>query len=177
MPNYLSAYDAETLPRFGDCVKINGGRVYFTPIGIRRYRERFARVGFDVADIVTVEDLQLAIESSWHIELECFRKACSERPLPADMDPLERKFLLARRRGDDAEAARIVRLVERRASLGLSLVAGPATPGPDRTTPPHLVPATGNLADTSYSQPQELPAPSTTNQVSLDNDIRLRFPR
>ena len=39
----ISALTMKYAAPLRDCVKINGGRVYFTPIGIRRYRERFAR--------------------------------------------------------------------------------------------------------------------------------------
>jgi hypothetical protein len=124
MPNYLTEFlRADDVPRFVDCVHFHGERVYFTPLGVRRYRERFARAGFDIAQIETAEDLQCAIEGSWHIELECFMAAVEERwsGLP-NRDRLEEALLRATTLGDDAERQRLEKVLERRNRLKLRVV-------------------------------------------------------
>jgi len=119
MKNYLSNYDAETLPTFSECVKFNGTKVLFTPIGIRRYRERFARAGFDIATIVDAEDLQRAIEGSYLVEAECLAEVLAERRTQQPGDALEWALRDALKAGNSAEAARLTKKLahRRRASL------------------------------------------------------------
>jgi hypothetical protein len=124
MGNYLSQYDAETLPSFDECVVLNGSKVLFTPVGIRRYRERFARAGFDIAKINDAEDLQRALEGSVHVEAECLVGVSAERRSPCDEDPLERAILNAARAGDETEAERLSRKLDHRRRAGLSAVKG-----------------------------------------------------
>jgi hypothetical protein len=125
MSNYLSQYDAETLPSFDECVVLNGSKVHFTPVGIRRYRERFARAGFDIAKINDAEDLQRAIEGSWHVESDCLAEVLAERRVPADEDPLERAILDAARAGDEAETERLSKKLDHRRRACLSAVKRP----------------------------------------------------
>lgn len=124
MSNYLSQYDAETLPSFDECVVLNGSKVLFTPVGIRRYRERFARAGFDIAKINDAEDLQRAMEGSWHVESDCLAAILAERRVTADEDPLERAILDAARAGDEAETERLSRKLDHRRRASLSAVKG-----------------------------------------------------
>lgn len=124
MPNYLTEFcRADEVPSFGDCVRFNGDKVYFTPLGVRRYRERFARAGFDIARIETAEDLQRALEGSWHIELACVLAAVAERRKDSPYkDPLEEALLRAFRRGDEAEMKRLQDVLERRNRRKLRVV-------------------------------------------------------
>lgn len=122
MRNYLSQYDAETLPSFDECIVLNGSKVHFTPVGIRRYRERFARAGFDIAKINDAEDLQRAMEGSWHVESGCLDEVLAGGRGQVDEDPLERAILDAVRSGGDAETVRLSRKLDHRRRARLSAV-------------------------------------------------------
>lgn len=122
MPNYLSQYTLETLPRFEDCVVFNGTQVYFTPAGIRRYRDRFALAGFDIAAIRDAEQLQEAIAGSFHIEMACLAQLRAERRGARTGDPLEWALWDAMDAGDTTEIARLKRKLRHRRRAGLKVV-------------------------------------------------------
>lgn len=122
MPNYLSRYDAETLPSFDQCVKFNGSKVIFTTVGIARYKERFARAGFDIAKISEAEQLGLALEASWHIEMECFSQVSLERRATGNGDPVECSHRDATRSGDRARAAQLLQKLRHRRRVSLKLL-------------------------------------------------------
>lgn len=104
MPNYLSQYDPENFPSFRECVVFNGQKVHFTPIGIRRYKERFARAGFDITKIDDAEALDAAMRGSWHIEMLCLTEVLNERrPERLREDPML-NWLDATRNGDQRKA-------------------------------------------------------------------------
>ena len=121
MPNYLSRYDTETLPRFDQCVRFNGTKVIFTTVGIERYKERFARAGFDIARITEAEEFGRALEASWHIEMACFVEVSLERRATSKGDPLEWALLDATRSGNCAEAAKLLRKLRHRRRANLTL--------------------------------------------------------
>lgn len=124
MTNYLSKYWPDDLPSFGECVKLNGQQVFFTPTGIERYRERFARAGFDIRRIETADQLGDAIEGSWHVELQCLIEFLETRPKGPDHDPIEAATLRAFHRGDAAEHQRLAEVLRRRNLLKLRVVRG-----------------------------------------------------
>lgn len=109
MPNYLSRYDIDTLPSLEQCVLFKDGRVYFTPVGIQRYAERFARAGFDIAKINTVEEFGIAERQSFHIEMECLTEVLQERRPERMRNSQLLKWLDASRVGNKVEADRLER--------------------------------------------------------------------
>ncbi len=111
--NYMEAYLDAEFPSLDECVVFRGGEVFFTPTGIRRFRERFARAGFDLRRIRTEEDFDRALVGSWHVEVEMASRAY---PPPKTGSRLERQLLEALLAGDDAAIERCrSRLVRARA--------------------------------------------------------------
>ena len=93
------------------------GHFALTERGIEQYRKRFARFGLRVEAIHTLEDFQNALELSAAGLNDHLVAIASHGPRS-----LERNLLVAIARGDDAEYQRLLRLVERRNTLGLRVV-------------------------------------------------------
>jgi hypothetical protein len=115
MKNYLEQFVDGALPSFAQCFLVCGDAVRVTQVGLMRYKERFARAGFDIAKIKTAEDLQRALEGSWHIELACLEALGNAN----SGSPLERAFVKAVESGNEAESERLQKLLERRYRLRL----------------------------------------------------------
>lgn len=124
MPNYLNQYDATSLPTFSECVVFNGTKVFFTPVGIRRYKERFARAGFDIAQIVDADDLQRSLEGSFHVELQCLAELRDEQREQRTGDPIEWALRDALFAGDRSVAARLKRKLRHRGRAELRAISG-----------------------------------------------------
>jgi len=119
---YLDAYDADTLPRSEDCVRRGAdGSVVFTIMGLKRYRERFARAGIDIRKISTVEQLREAKEKSWGIELGLLIERVRETGRRCG-DELEAQYVEAVLCGTEAERRRIEMKLRSRRSSGSSEV-------------------------------------------------------
>lgn len=122
MSNYMRRY-VDGLPTIEECVVRNGDAILFTPVGIARFKERFARGGFDIARIDDWLTFCEAIRLTVDIELACFAEIRAERRAERksadDPDPLERDMIEAHFAGNDAEVERLRKklLHQRRAQL------------------------------------------------------------
>jgi hypothetical protein len=138
--NYLDEYDEETLPGFAQCFLVCGQQARFTPIGLKRYKERFQRAAFDVKKITTVEALEAALVGSFHIDMQALAERFERRH--AGKNSVEHQLVRAEMRGDEAEMERLLEKLERRNRLGLRAVSATSSdpetelgepPGPPTT--------------------------------------------
>jgi hypothetical protein len=109
-------------PRDGRYFVFFGERVRSTSSGVRRFRERFARAGIDVAKIRTIDQLESALQNSYYVEVEdhiAWLTSARDRTPAIEID-----LLLAIARGDDAEARRLTS--ELRTTRQLRSVDGPS---------------------------------------------------
>ena len=116
MATYLDQFTAETLPDLDACVVMSDHQVRFTPLGMKRYRERFGRAGIDINRIKTREAFLDALEASFPVEMEAFARQVKAN----GGDRLEQRYLIALALGD-AEAARLEKILSRRNQLGLTV--------------------------------------------------------
>lgn len=104
--------------------RVVDGRFEITPAGLERYRERFARAGFDITKITTLDGFEAALEGSFHIELEAAETMVMNKKYS---NALEGELLRAVIRGDEAEKARISEKLRRRDLLSLQVIIGGAS--------------------------------------------------
>ena len=91
MATYLDQFTAETLPDLDACVVMSDHQVRFTPLGMKRYRERFGRAGIDINRIKTREAFLDALEASFPVEMEAFARQVKAN----GGDRLEQRYLIA----------------------------------------------------------------------------------
>lgn len=131
MSNYLNRY-LDRLPSTEECVVRSGDDILFTPIGVARYKERFARGGFDIAKIDKWLTFWETVVATQHIEFACLAEILKERraqrKAEPDADPLEIAMLEAHYAGNTAESERIRQKILHRQRTKLSAV--PATSNP-----------------------------------------------
>lgn len=118
----------------GRYFEVIDGKFRLTAAGEARYRERFARAGFDISRIDSSESFERALEGSFHIEWD----AAAEQVLSKKyVSALEADLLRAALRGDEAEKQRIEAVLRRRHHLGLHVITGGANGAPrDQAGPP-----------------------------------------
>ena len=51
------------------------GRIRFTQVGIRKYRARFARVGYRVEEICTTVEFAVAVDAIFRFEMESLARS------------------------------------------------------------------------------------------------------
>ena len=124
MKTYIDRYDADTLPSLEQCVVYSGEKVVFTTLGIARFKERFARAGFDIATINDIDAFQRALDGSFHVETALANERIFNTTYS---DKLEGDLLKATLRGDEAEKRRLTELLQRRRRLGLRVVKSDAS--------------------------------------------------
>ena len=98
--------------------RLVGGRFQLTTAGMDRYRERFARAGFNIENIRTIDAFEEAVRASYRAEEAALNSAL----LKKYADELEARLLRAIARGNDAERQRVTELLQRRRHLGLKSV-------------------------------------------------------
>ncbi len=118
----------------GRYFEVMDGKFRLTAAGEARYRERFARAGFDISRIDSSESFERALEGSFHIEWD----AAAEQVLRKRYArALEADLLRAALRGDEAERQRIEAVLRKRHHLGLEVINGGANGAPrDQAGPP-----------------------------------------
>lgn len=129
MSNYLRRY-LDRLPGVEECVVRNGDDILFTPIGIARYKERFARGGFDIARIDKWLAFWEAVLATQHIEFACLaeilKERLAQRKASGDADPLEIAMMEAHYADNTEELERICQKILHRRRAKLTPV--PASP-------------------------------------------------
>jgi hypothetical protein len=124
MRNYIDdLFEAMDTPKDGRHFLILGSRVRFTTAGVRRFKERFARAGFDIAKIRRIDQFEAALVGSFHVEQAAI-EAWFKRRHGGKTD-LESTFAVAVMCGDDAEARRLRARLERRREVAMQLVSNP----------------------------------------------------
>lgn len=121
MSNYLDQFDEETLPSFAQCFLVCGDQVRFTPLGLKRYKARFERAGFDVRKITNADELERALQGSLHIDLAEAADWFERRH--AGKNSLEHQLVRAVMKGDEAEGQRLTEKLRRRRRLGLRVIS------------------------------------------------------
>ncbi len=111
------------------CFVFFDGKLRANANGRKRFGERFARAGFDIDRITTLDELQAALEGSWHIVWGDVELALERRY--AGKTSIEHQLFRAVYRSNDEEAQRLRRKLERIRRLGLRLVDAPDAPDDD----------------------------------------------
>lgn len=87
--------------------------VQFTPAGLRRYQQRFGWAGYEIENIMTLDEFEAALRASWPFEQTRVYDWLSQR---TSGDALERRALLAVAHGEPSEIAAALSMLKARRS-------------------------------------------------------------
>jgi len=110
------------------CFVFSRGRLRANANGRKRFGDRFARAGFDINKIRTFDELEAALEGSWHVVMSVESMARDFEELNAGKDSLAHRAVRARLHGDAAEVDRIHRKMDRIKNSRLRVVGKGKTP-------------------------------------------------